>query len=195
MTTCITALPMAARLIAVRRFIAFVAALAASTGVFAQGSNYALGPGDVLSIQVYEEADLSFPEMRIGDTGMINYPLLGEVSVAGATTGELEQLLRDKLVDGEFLIAPAVTVTIVEYRPFYINGEVETPGGYPFQPGLTLRKAVSLAGGFTERANRKRFTIHRGGEDPAGDDDARTVNSLDAPLAPGDTITINERFF
>ncbi|MGV3591635.1 MAG: polysaccharide biosynthesis/export family protein [Gammaproteobacteria bacterium] len=173
----------------------FVAALAASAGVLAQSSNYALGPGDVLSIQVYEEADLSFPEMRIGDTGMINYPLLGEVPVAGATTGELEQLLRDKLVEGEFLIAPAVTVTIVEYRPFYINGEVETPGGYPFQPGLTLRKAVSLAGGFTERANRKRFTIHRGGEDPADDDEARTVSSLDAPLAPGDTITINERFF
>lgn len=192
MTTCIAAL---------RRIVALAAlaavAFAFSTNAAAQNSasssvNYALGPGDVLSIQVYEEPDLSFPEMRIGDTGMINYPLLGEVAVAGTTTGEFERLLREKLVDGEFLIAPAVTVTIVEYRPFYINGEVETPGGYPFQPGLTLRKAITVAGGFTERANRKRFTIHRGG---AEDEASNTVSSLDVPIAPGDTITINERFF
>jgi len=192
MTTCIAALR---RIVALAALAA--AALVFSTHAAAQGAasssvNYALGPGDVLSIQVYEEPDLSFPEMRIGDTGMINYPLLGEVAVAGTTTGEFERLLREKLVDGEFLIAPAVTVTIVEYRPFYINGEVETPGGYPFQPGLTLRKAITVAGGFTERANRKRFTIHRGG---AEDEASNTVSSLDVPIAPGDTITINERFF
>lgn len=187
MTTCIAALCRIAGL------AALAAALVASTNTVAQSAaNYALGPGDVLSIQVYEEPDLSFQEMRIGDTGMINYPLLGEVAVAGTTSGEFERLLREKLVDGEFLIAPAVTVTIVEYRPFYINGEVETPGGYPFQPGLTLRKAVTLAGGFTERANRKRFTIHRNG---AEDEAPNTVSSLDVPITPGDTITINERFF
>lgn len=167
--------------------------LLASTAAPAQNADYLLGPGDVLSIHVYEEQDLSFTEMRIGDTGMINYPLLGEVAVTGTTTPELEQLLRERLVEGEFLIAPAVTVTIVEYRPFYINGEVTTPGSYPFQPGLTLRKAISIAGGFTERANRKRFTVHAGST--AEDTTPNTVTSLDTSIAPGAIITIDERFF
>lgn len=159
----------------------------------AQNANYVLGPGDVVSISVYEEVDLSFPEMRIGDTGLINYPFLGEIAVTGQTSAQLEQLLRKGLIDGEFLINPTVTVTIVQYRPFYINGEVAQPGSYPYEPGLTLRKAISIAGGFTERANRNRFTLHHGNDADSAAPDSTT--SLDTTIQPGDIITINERFF
>lgn len=165
----------------------------AAPGFAQTASNYVLGSGDIISISVYEEIDLSFPEMRIGDTGLINYPFLGELNVAGRTTAQLEQMIHQGLVDGEFLINPAITVSIVQYRPFYINGEVARPGSYPYEPGLTLRKAVSIAGGFTERANQNRLTVH--GEGASEDGEPSVVESLDVTIGPGDIVTVDERFF
>lgn len=156
-------------------------------------SSYVLGTNDVISISVYDEVDLSFEEIRIGDTGNITYPFLGDVKASGQTLNQLEQTIRRRLIEGEFLIAPIVTVTIVEYRPFYIDGEVEKPGSYPYEPGLTLRKAVSIAGGFTERASRSNITIHDAGI--AEDEEPRTAANLDITVRPGDVITVKERFF
>ena len=172
---------------------ALLVLLLAAPGFAQTASNYVLGSGDIISISVYEEIDLSFPEMRIGDTGLINYPFLGELNVAGQTTAQLEQLIHRGLVDGEFLINPAITVSIVQYRPFYINGEVARPGSYPYEPGLTLRKAVSIAGGFTERANQNRLTVY--GEGVSQDVEPSVVESLDTTLSPGDIVTVGERFF
>lgn len=159
----------------------------------AQESSYVLGVNDVIAISVYEEEDLSFEELRIGDSGRINYPFLGEINAVGNSVSSLEALIRKGLVEGEFLIDPTVSVHIVQYRPFYIDGEVEEPGSYSFEPSLTLRKAVSIAGGFTERASRSKITILAEGADT--DDDPAQVESLDVPVRPGDIITVEERLF
>lgn len=158
----------------------------------AQDSSYVLGANDVISVSVYGEEDLSLEEVRITDSGVITYPLLGEIEAAGSTIRGLETLLREALVDGEILIDPKVTVQMVTYRPFYIDGEVEKPGSYPFEPGLTLRKAVSIAGGFTERASRSNITIHSSEEEDAPE---RKTDSLDSAIRPGDVITVAQRFF
>jgi polysaccharide export outer membrane protein len=159
----------------------------------AQDSSYVLGPSDVIAISVYEETDLSFDAIRIGDSGVINYPFLGELRAAGNTISTLEFNIRRGLVEGEYLINPDVSVRIVQYRPFYISGEVASPGSYPFEPGLTLRKAISIAGGFTERAARRNISILA--ENTGENDEPRVVDNLDTNLQPGDIVTVEERFF
>jgi protein involved in polysaccharide export with SLBB domain len=109
-------------------------------------SVYKLAAGDVITIRVFGEDDLSREKIRLSDAGTIPYPVLGEVKALGLTIGDIERTIT-KGLDGRYLINPRVSVTIEEYRPFYINGMVERPGGYPFQPGLTVLKAASLAGG------------------------------------------------
>lgn len=153
-------------------------------------AQYRLASGDVIRITVFGEKDLSIEEIRLTDTGNFSYPFLGEVHANGKTAQELEQLLTRRL-KGDYLVDPRVTVSILQYREFFITGEVTKAGGYPFQPGLTVRRAVALAGGLTERASENRITIIR-------DKDAgRTPQkaTLDTELEPGDTITIDQGFF
>jgi polysaccharide export outer membrane protein len=161
-----------------------------STSVFADDAQYSLGSGDLISITVFEEPDLSFEQLLIGDRGVISYPFLGDIRVGKNTTNQLEQQIVDGLI-GDYLIDPKVTVSIIEYRNFYINGEVENPGGFPFKPGLSVRKAISLAGGLTDRASRSNiFIVH--------DDDSQQVQnkvSLNSPVRPGDSITVEQSFF
>src|SRR5262249_6821676 len=132
-------------------------------GAYAQDgtvSNYRLGSGDVITIQVLGEETPKRDRIRLSDAATISYPILGEIRLYGKTVAELETLIRDGL-KGRYLVNPQVTVTINEYRNFFINGQVEKPGGYPFIPGLTVRKAVSLAGGFKERANKNKILVIR----------------------------------
>ena len=115
---------------------------------------------------------------------------LGAGDKLGITIGDLQALLTTRLKDG-YLVDPKVYVTILEYRPFFVNGEVGKPGGYPYQPGLTIRKAISLAGGLTPRASlTKIYVIHE--SDPTGTPRLTTLNAV---LQPGDTITIDQSFF
>jgi polysaccharide export outer membrane protein len=152
-------------------------------------ATYQLGAGDHIIVQVHGEPDLSM-DFRLNHSGILNYPFLGELKVAGLSVLELEKLIGDGL-RGRYLIDPDVTVSIKEYRSFFINGEVKQPGGYPYQPSLTVEKAVSLAGGFTERASRKNFTVLR------ADDPTRTISDVGAndPVYPGDVITVNRSLF
>jgi polysaccharide export outer membrane protein len=152
-------------------------------------ADYQLGPGDHINIQVFDEPDLSM-DFRLNHSGILNYPFLGELKVAGLSVLELEKLITNGL-RGKYLIDPDVTVSIEEYRFFFINGEVNNPGGFPYQPSLTVEKAVSLAGGFTERASRKSFTVVR------ADDPGKTINDVKAsdPVYPGDVLTVNRSFF
>jgi protein involved in polysaccharide export with SLBB domain len=82
-------------------------------------------------------------------------------------------------------------VSIDEYRNFFVNGQVEKPGGYPYSPGLTVRKAISIAGGFKERAARDKISIIR------DDDSTQTPKKVDqnAIVFPGDILTVEESFF
>ena len=118
-----------------------------------------LGPGDQIIITVFGEEDLSM-DFRLNDSGRLNYPLLGEIVVEGVTVAELEQLITRGLKD-TYLLNPAVTVSIAEYRPFFLNGEVRQPGGIPYQPKLTVERAIALGGGFTERASRSKIEVIR----------------------------------
>lgn len=153
-------------------------------------SNYRLGSGDVITVQVLGEDDLKRERIRLSDAATISYPILGEIRLFGKTVGELETLIRNGLKD-RYLLNPQVTVTIVEYRNFFINGQVEKPGGYPYMPGLTVRKAVSLAGGFKERASKEKIFVIR------EDDRTQTAQRVDqnATVNPGDIITVEESFF
>jgi polysaccharide export outer membrane protein len=153
-------------------------------------SNYKLTAGDVITIRVFGEDDLSREKIRLSDAGTIPYPVLGEVKARGLTIGEIEKSITDGLRKG-YLVNPRVSVTIEEYRPFYINGMVTNPGGYPYQPGLTVLKAASLAGGFKERASFSKISIIRE-NDPKNQPQKVDIN---ARVNPGDTIFIEESFF
>ncbi len=152
-------------------------------------ASYELGPGDLIAIQVFDEPELSV-ESHIGDRGNISYPFLGELQVKGLTAPGLERLITKRL-KGPYLVNPVVTVSIREYRPFFVNGEVAKPGGFPFSPGLTVRKAISLAGGFEERANKGRINVVRE-TDPGR---APRAIGLDDGVLPGDIITVERSFF
>lgn len=160
-----------------------------SEPAFSLASDYKLGPGDRLSITVFNEKELSV-EAKLTDAGTLSYPLLGEIRAQGMTIGKLQELLTQQLKSG-YLVNPQVYVTILEYRQFFVNGEVNKPGGFAFQPGLTVRKAISLAGGFTPRASyTKIFIIHE--DDPLGRARPATLDTL---LRPGDILTIEQSFF
>lgn len=160
----------------------------AATAEETQFSDYQLGSGDTIKITVYGEEELSL-ETRLSDAGTISYPFLGELEVLDLTTSQLSTKIAAGLVDG-YLIDPNVNVTVLGYREFFINGEVKKPGSYPYQPGLTLQKAVAIAGGFTERASKSKiFVLHDNKtNDPI-------MVDLSQQIQPGDIITIEQSFF
>ncbi len=182
-----TRLPAFAALLGVTLLLGLFAASWAVAQVDAGA--YKLGPGDQIIITVFGEDDLSM-NFRLNDTGSLNYPFLGQLKIEGLSVAELEQLITSGL-KGPYLINPEVTVSIGEYRPFFVHGEVERPGGFPYQPGLTLEKAVALAGGFTERASRSKIEVIRSG-DPTTT--AQPIK-LSGPVFPGDVITVRQSFF
>ena len=153
-------------------------------------SIYKLGVGDVISVQVIGEDELKREKIRLSDAGTLSFPYLGEIRVRGMTVGALEEFIT-KGLKGRYLLNPQVTVTIHEYRNFFVNGQVDKPGGYAFVPGLTVRKAISMAGGFKERASKEKINVIR-------EDDVKGVPQkvpLEAPVLPGDIITVEESFF
>lgn len=163
------------------------------TVVHAQGSqlsSYKLGSGDMISIRVLGEEDLKRERVRLSDAGTVSFPILGEIRVRGMTVGALEEFIT-KGLKGRYLLDPQVTIAIEEYRNFFVNGHVEKPGGYPFAPGLTVRKAISIAGGYKERAAREKMFIIR------DDDPTQTPRKVDlnSPIYPGDILTVEESFF
>ena len=153
-------------------------------------SIYMLGVGDVISVQVIGEDELKREKIRLSDAGTLSFPYLGEIRVRGMTVGALEEFIT-KGLKGRYLLNPQVTVTIHEYRNFFVNGQVDKPGGYAFVPGLTVRKAISMAGGFKERASKEKINVIR-------EDDVKGLPQrvrLEAPVLPGDIITVEESFF
>jgi polysaccharide export outer membrane protein len=158
---------------------------AAKTGT----PDYALGTGDMVRIQVYNEETL-YLESRVSDRGMISYPFFGELKVTGLTSVQLADLIASKL-KGDYLLNPKVSVDILEYRQFYVNGEVQTPGGFAFQPGITVRKAISLAGGFSDFASKKKINVIHD-SNPGGEPLSVKLSEF---IRPGDIITVEESFF
>ena len=150
---------------------------------------YELGSGDQLRIIVFGEEDLS-GEFFIDGSGAVSLPLVGEIPAAGKTLPEFRADVEARLREG-YLTDPRVSAEVLNYRPFYILGEVEQSGEYPYTDGLTVMNAVARAGGFTYRANTRTVYLKR----------ADTDEEVEVPLTPtlrvmpGDTIRIGERFF
>jgi protein involved in polysaccharide export with SLBB domain len=151
-------------------------------------STYKLGSGDRVRVVVFRHEDLS-GEFSLDGAGNFAMPLIGEVQAYGTTTRELEQRIAQKLEDG-YLVDPQVSVEVLNYRPFYILGEVKAPGSYQYVNGMNVLNAVALAGGFTYRAKQDEFILQRGGTNTAGSE-----VGIDTPILPGDVITVQERFF
>lgn len=164
--------------------------IAISFDLSAQPSNeYRLGSGDTIKITVFGQQDLSI-ETLLNDSGKIDYPFLGQLQATGLTLAQFQQVIHSGL-KGDYLVNPNVSVSIVEYRPFFIDGEVKKPGGYPFQPGLTISKAAALAGGYTERASLSKIFIIR-----SNDPQQKTINvKANASVNPGDIVTVKQSYF
>jgi polysaccharide biosynthesis/export protein VpsN len=169
--------------------VTFVLFSLAFTSQAQELNQYRLGADDEISVNVFNEPDLSLAKTRIAANGTISMPLIGQVMVKGLTIDEVE-LKITKLYLGDYLKKPDVSVSIVEYRQFYVNGEVNKPGGYSYRDGMTIQRAVSLAGGFTERASRSKIRLMR-------ENNTQNVTSVDlnTPVLPGDVITVEESFF
>lgn len=150
---------------------------------------YQLDTGDVVRLAVYGEAALS-DVYRVDDAGQLSLPLVGSVEVRGLNTREAAGRIGARLAQG-YIRNPDVAVEVAEYRPFYIQGEVNASGKYPYVYGMTVRAAVSTAGGYTAVANRSTATIYR----RQGDRMVKGRVDLDFLIYPGDTIVIEQRFF
>lgn len=159
--------------------------LFANTALSLQG--YQFGPGDTIKISVYQEADLSVTA-QISQQGYIDMPLLGSVKMTGLTQQQAKEQLEALLRDG-YLVSPSVSITVDSYRPFFIYGEVRSPGSYPYQPDITLEQAIALSGGLQDRASRKQWHIQR------GVDKTTFIASSDTIILPGDVIKIDKSFF
>jgi len=148
---------------------------------------YLLGVGDRLRLIVHGEQDLS-GEFEIGSSGSLNLPLIGEVAAEGRTIKQLEESIALRYAEG-YLRSPNVTMEVLNYRPFYILGEVQSPGSYPYVNGMTVLNAVALAGGFSYRARESTVLLNRHGSEQ------KVSVPPETPILPGDIITVEERFF
>ncbi len=150
---------------------------------------YRMGSGDKIRVITFGEEALT-GEFSIGGSGMVSLPLIGEVKAAGLSVPEFQSQVETKLKEG-YLKEPRVSVEVLNYRPFYILGEVEKPDTYPYTNGLTVVNAVATAGGFTYRANTKKVYIKRS-DSSVEQEFPLSTSTL---VAPGDTIRVGERFF
>ena len=160
-----------------------------STVAPVQSMDYLLGPADKVRVTVYGEPSLS-GEFFVTGSGLMSLPLIGEIKAGGMTVGQFQQVVQTALSDG-YLKDPRVSAEVLTFRPFYILGEVEKPGTYPYTSGLTVLNAVATAGGFTYRADKKNVWIKHNGETT----EQKSELTPSIVVAPGDTIRLGERFF
>jgi polysaccharide export outer membrane protein len=167
-------------------------AVAAARDAAAQSpgqGDYVLAAGDVIEVRVYGEDDLT-TVLTVPTDGTVEYAFVGEFKLTGNNVNTVQREIYQRLL-GDYLTQPRVSVTVLSYREFYISGEVAKPGAYSWQPGLTVRKALTLAGGLRERASTSKwFLVHEGGSEK----DRHKV-AEDDPINPGDSLSISQSFF
>ena len=150
--------------------------------------SYVLGAGDRLRLSVFGETDLG-GEFDVDGSGYVRLPLIGQVKAAGLTIHGFEERIIALLSDG-YLRDPRVSIEVVNYRPFYIIGEVNKPGQYPYVDGMNALNAVALAGGYTAKADKSEIYIQRNGKEETEFPSDETTK-----VRPGDVVRIPERFF
>ena len=150
---------------------------------------YTLDAGDRLRVVVFGQDGISNSYI-VDAGGNVNLPLVGTVPARGASTQQFAQRIAERLRQG-YVREPHVSVEVETYRPFFILGEVTTPGQYPYVADMTVEKAIAIAGGFAPRANKRTVELTRasGGQPIKGD------VPLSYPLRPGDTVVVKERWF
>lgn len=153
---------------------------------------YRLGSGDEVSVAIPGlSADPGNNSYTINDRGQISLPVLGDVDAGGKTVPELQASIAQQLVQRQLLNAPTVSVQPVKLRPFYVLGEVKSPGEYQYRAGMSVLAAVSVAGGYTFRAEQGGVAITRmvDGRQVVGRAGERDM------IQPGDTVRIYEKWF
>jgi polysaccharide export outer membrane protein len=150
---------------------------------------YTLGPGDKLRVVVFGQDGISNTYI-VDAGGNVSLPLIGSVPARGITTLQLSQRIAERLKQG-YVREPHVTVEVESYRPFFILGEVTTPGQYPYVADMTVEKAIAIAGGFAPRAYKSTVELTRS----APGDQSKSEVPLNYPLRPGDTVLVKERWF
>jgi polysaccharide export outer membrane protein len=163
--------------------------------------DYIVGEGDVLKITVYEHADLE-TTARISGDGVINFPLIGNVKIAGMNIGQISEKISGLLADG-YIVDPQVAVFIEEFRSkrTVVMGEVESPGLYVLHGQTTFVELLSKAGGLTKDAGDEAVIKRKIGDEENGEHTI-TINlkhlirdgdiSLDVPIMDGDNIYISK---
>jgi polysaccharide biosynthesis/export protein len=149
-------------------------------------SKYHLGPGDRVEIKVLGADELN-GQYSVQDDGTIRMLLVTAVPAAGLTPDQVQANIEEKLRAGRYLSNPHASVAVLAYRPFYILGEVASPGGYPYVSGMKVLSAVAAARGYTYRANQDYVIITRNGEDSRAD--------ILTSVQPDDIIRVPERYF
>jgi polysaccharide export outer membrane protein len=162
---------------------------APAPGVTGYDTPYRLDAGDRLRIQVFGQEGLTNSYI-VDAAGYISITLIGSVPARGLTTTELGRRIAERLRNG-YIRNPHVSVEVEAYRPFFILGEVNAPGQYPYVPNMTVEAAVAIAGGFAPRSNKSDVLIGRS----YNGETMRGKVPPDFPLRPGDTITVRERWF
>jgi len=162
----------------------------AAAGGGSPGDSNKLGPNDRLRITVFGQPTLT-GEYTLDGNGVLAFPLIGNVPASGSTTSELQQKIAAKL-NPEYLINPSVSAEIVTRRPFYVVGEVQKPGNYPYVSDMTAVNAIAMAGGFTRRARKNDFYIRRLDKDGKM---VRIEANAGTVLQAGDTLEVRERLF
>jgi polysaccharide biosynthesis/export protein len=161
----------------------------ASASPYVAGPSYTLDSGDKLRITVFGQEGLT-NTYTVDAGGNINMPLIGSMPARGVSTQQLAGLITQRLKHG-YVRDPSVSVEVEVYRPFFILGEVTTPGQYPYVANMTAEAAVAIAGGFSPRASRRTVELTRSGSGQA----FRSEVPLNTPIKPGDTIVVKERWF
>ena len=152
-------------------------------------AGYQLGAGDKLLITVFNQDDLS-GEYAINGSGRFSMPFIDKIQAGGLTIPELIDAIIGKL-QPDYLLNPRVSIEVLNFRPYYIIGEVGSAGSYPFVEGITYLNAVAIAGGFSYRARQKYVMVKR-----KGDTEGKEVKlKLDSFVLPGDIIRVTERLF
>ena len=159
------------------------------TATASVGYEYKLGSGDKIRLIIFGEPDLS-GEFTISGDGVVALPLIREVKATGLTASQLQMKVENAFKEG-YLKDPRVSIEVLSFRPFYILGEVNKPGEYPYSNGITVVNAVALASGYTYRANQKKVFLRHAG---ATSEEEVPLTST-TMVAPGDTIRIAERYF
>lgn len=168
---------------------AFAQSTSSAPAAAAADDDYQLGPGDKIRLIVFGEDNLG-GEYVVDGAGYVRLPLIGQAKVGGLGMRRAENEIVAMFRREDYLKNPRVSIEVINYRPFYIIGEVNKPGEYPYVNSMTVLNAVAMAGGYTYRANERHVYVRRNGKA-----EEQVLADGTIKVRPGDIVRVTERFF